>query len=86
MPSRWSSSTVTNPGGPPLGDTSHRPWASAVATVTNGEWAMYARQLWSRWSICLATAGFEGGRYTSRNPSTVVMAVSFPVSAPIRPG
>ena len=42
--SRRRSSTRTKPGGPPRGETSQRPWSSAVASMKSGERAMKSRQ------------------------------------------
>src|SRR5688572_20257625 len=67
-----SSSTRTNPGASPLGETSHWPAALAVATRTNGAWAMKSRQCASRAAICFFSASSLGFPTSARSASSDV--------------
>src|SRR4029077_9108450 len=70
---RWvSSRTVTKPGASPLGETSQRPAAPAVAISTKGERAMNARVCASSWPRSFCTARSLGAPKIARNSSREV--------------
>src|SRR5213596_205560 len=70
---RWRSSrTRTKPGASPLGETSHRPLALAVASRRNGDRAMKARQCSSRTATSFLIARWLGEPSSSRSSLSVV--------------
>ena len=64
--SRCSSTTFTNPGGPPFGDASHVPSAAAVASTRNGAEPMKATARSSSAGVSFATARSAGSPTMAR--------------------
>ena len=65
-----SSSTLTNPGWSPFGETSQRPPASDVPRIRNGAWAMKVRQCASSRGRSLPSARSLGCPSTARSRSS----------------
>ncbi len=68
----WSSTTSTNPGPSPLGETSHWPWAFEVASSRKGARAMNSRQCTSSVPSSLASAPLLGSPTRVRSSASVV--------------